>query len=51
MDLEITVCSFSAPVVRHGHVVNDVNTLVENKKAQLVVIANDVDPVEMVMFV
>merc|ERR1712013_453042 len=37
-----------APVVRHG--VNDVTTLVEKKKAQLVVIANDVDPIEMVMF-
>ena len=37
-----------APVVRHG--VNDVTTLIEKKKAQLVVIANDVDPIEMVMF-
>jgi len=37
-----------APVVRHG--VNDVTTLVEKKKTQLVVIANDVDPIEMVMF-
>merc|ERR1712001_371003 len=37
-----------APVVRHG--VNDVTTLVEKKKAQLVVIANDVDPIEMVLF-
>merc|ERR1719516_603684 len=37
-----------APVVRHG--VNDVTTLVEKKKAQLVVIANDVDPIELVMF-
>merc|ERR1712008_572401 len=37
-----------ASVVRHG--VNDVTTLVEKKKAQLVVIANDVDPIEMVMF-
>merc|ERR1739840_4507 len=37
-----------APVVRHG--VNTVTTLVEKKKAQLVVIANDVDPIEMVMF-
>merc|ERR1711878_67234 len=37
-----------APVVRHG--VNSVATLVEKKKAQLVVIANDVDPIELVMF-
>merc|ERR1711899_533784 len=37
-----------APVVRHG--VNTVTTLVEKKKAQLVVIANDVDPIELVMF-
>merc|ERR1712212_658323 len=37
-----------AAVVRHG--VNTVTTLVEKKKAQLVVIANDVDPIEMVMF-
>merc|ERR1712133_313254 len=37
-----------APVVRHG--VNTVVTLVEKKKAQLVVIANDVDPIELVMF-
>jgi len=37
-----------APVVRHG--VNDWTTLVEKKKAQLVVIANYVDPIEMVMF-
>jgi len=36
------------PVVRHG--VNTVTTLIEKKKAQLVVIANDVDPIEMVMF-
>merc|ERR1712026_287797 len=35
-------------VVRHG--VNTVTTLVEKKKAQLVVIANDVDPIELVMF-
>ena len=34
--------------MRHG--VNDVTTFVEEKKAQLVVIANDVDPIEMVMF-
>ena len=34
-----------APVVRHG--VNTVTTLVEKKKAQLVVIANDVDPIEV----
>merc|ERR1712038_1379981 len=37
-----------AAVVRHG--VNTVTTLVEKKKAQLVVIANDVDPIELVMF-
>merc|ERR1712107_496540 len=37
-----------APVVRHG--VNTVTTLVEKKKAQLVVIANDVDPIELVLF-
>merc|ERR1712033_63229 len=37
-----------APVVRHG--VNTVTTLIEKKKAQLVVIANDVDPIELVMF-
>jgi len=37
-----------APTVRHG--VNTVTTLVEKKKAQLVVIANDVDPIELVMF-
>merc|ERR1712227_6507 len=37
-----------APVVRHG--VNCVTTLVEKKKAQLVVISNDVDPIELVMF-
>merc|ERR1712098_891645 len=37
-----------APVVRHG--INTVTTLVEKKKAQLVVIANDVDPIELVLF-
>merc|ERR1712079_947177 len=37
-----------APVVRHG--VNTVTTLVEKKKAQLVIIANDVDPIELVLF-
>jgi large subunit ribosomal protein L7Ae len=37
-----------APVLRHG--VNTVTTLVEKKKAQLVVIANDVDPIELVLF-
>merc|ERR1719270_1824610 len=37
-----------APVVRHG--VNTVTTLIEKKKAQLVVLANDVDPIELVMF-
>jgi len=36
------------PVVRSG--VNTVTTLVENKKAQLVVIAHDVDPIEIVVF-
>ncbi|XP_040179933.1 60S ribosomal protein L7a isoform X2 [Rana temporaria] len=36
------------PVVRAG--VNTVTTLVENKKAQLVVIAHDVDPIELVVF-
>merc|ERR1712043_134750 len=36
------------PVVRHG--VNTVTTLIEKKKAQLVVIANDVDPIELVLF-
>merc|ERR1711963_649670 len=35
-------------VVRHG--VNTITTLVEKKKAQLVVIANDVDPIELVLF-
>ena len=33
------------PVVRSG--VNTVTTLVEQKKAQLVVIAHDVDPIEV----
>ena len=33
------------PVVRHG--INTVTTLVEKKKAQLVVIAHDVDPIEV----
>nr|ALS04071.1 60S ribosomal protein L7a [Acartia pacifica] len=37
-----------AAVVRHG--VNTVTTLVEKKKAQLVVIASDVDPIELVVF-
>ncbi|XP_011820791.1 PREDICTED: surfeit locus protein 2 isoform X1 [Mandrillus leucophaeus] len=36
------------PVLRAG--VNTVTTLVENKKAQLVVIAHDVDPIELVVF-
>jgi len=40
----VTIC-FRAPVVRHG--VNTVTTLIEKKKAQLVVIANDVDPIEV----
>ena len=35
-------------VVRHG--ANTVTTLVEKKKAQLVVIANDVDPIEVRFF-
>merc|ERR1711883_38138 len=35
-------------VVHHG--ANTVITLVEKKKAQLVVMGNDVDPIEMVMF-
>ncbi|XP_038601075.1 60S ribosomal protein L7a [Tachyglossus aculeatus] len=35
-------------VLRAG--VNTVTTLVENKKAQLVVIAHDVDPIELVVF-
>merc|ERR1712080_736361 len=30
--------------------INDVTRLVEKKKAQLVVIANDVDPIELVLF-
>merc|ERR1711872_899302 len=37
-----------AAVVRHG--INTVTTLIEKKKAQLVVIANDVDPIELVCF-
>ncbi|XP_046542745.1 60S ribosomal protein L7a-like isoform X1 [Haliotis rubra] len=36
------------PVVRSG--VNTVTTLIESKKAQLVVIAHDVDPIELVLF-
>uniref|UniRef100_A0AAZ1XZ37 60S ribosomal protein L7a n=1 Tax=Oreochromis aureus TaxID=47969 RepID=A0AAZ1XZ37_OREAU len=36
------------PVIRAG--VNTVTSLVENKKAQLVVIAHDVDPIELVVF-
>nr|XP_034366789.1 60S ribosomal protein L7a-like [Arvicanthis niloticus] len=36
------------PVLRAG--VNTVTTLVENKKAQLVVIAHGVDPIELVVF-
>uniref|UniRef100_A0A8C2QMD9 60S ribosomal protein L7a n=1 Tax=Cricetulus griseus TaxID=10029 RepID=A0A8C2QMD9_CRIGR len=36
------------PVLRAG--VNTVTTLGENKKAQLVVIAHDVDPIELVVF-
>jgi len=38
----------SAPVVRSG--VNTVTCLIEKKKAQLVVIAHDVDPIELVLF-
>ncbi|EGV96152.1 60S ribosomal protein L7a [Cricetulus griseus] len=30
--------------------INTITTLVENKKAQLVVIAHDVDPIELVVF-
>jgi len=37
-----------APVARHG--VNTITTLIEKKKAQLVIIANDVDPIELVLF-
>jgi large subunit ribosomal protein L7Ae len=36
------------PVVRSG--INTITTLVEQKKAQLVVIANDVEPIEIVLF-
>jgi large subunit ribosomal protein L7Ae len=36
------------PVLRAG--VNTVTTLVENKKAQLVVMAIDIDPIELVVF-
>lgn len=36
------------PVVRSG--VNQVTKLVEQKKAQLVVIAHDIEPVEIVLF-
>merc|ERR1739841_494015 len=36
------------PVLRAG--VNSVTTLVESKKAQLVIIAHDVDPIELVVF-
>lgn len=36
------------PVVRSG--INTVTSLVESKKAQLVVIAHDVDPIEIVLF-
>jgi len=36
------------PVIRSG--VNTITTLVEQKKAQLVVIAHDVDPIEIVLF-
>ncbi|WP_369293350.1 ribosomal L7Ae/L30e/S12e/Gadd45 family protein, partial [Bacillus cereus] len=36
------------PVLQAG--VNTVTTLMENKKAQLVVIAHDIDPIELVVF-
>jgi len=36
------------PVVKHG--INDITRLIEQKKAQLVVIAHDVDPIEIVLF-
>uniref|UniRef100_A0A8D3CA40 60S ribosomal protein L7a n=1 Tax=Scophthalmus maximus TaxID=52904 RepID=A0A8D3CA40_SCOMX len=36
------------PVLRAG--VNTVTSLVESKKAQLVIIAHDVDPIELVVF-
>merc|ERR1712244_48909 len=36
------------PVVRHG--INTVTTLVEKKKAKLVIMGNDVDPIELVLF-
>ena len=36
------------PVVRSG--VNTITRLIEQKKAQLVVIAHDVDPVEIILF-
>ena len=35
-------------VVKYG--LNHVTTLIENKKAKLVVIAHDVDPIELVIF-
>ena len=38
-----------ALALRHG--ANTITTLVEKKKAQLVIIANDVDPVEVFQFV
>jgi len=36
------------PVVRSG--INTITTLIEQKKAQLVIIAHDVDPIEIVLF-
>ncbi|KAH0521569.1 60S ribosomal protein L7a [Microtus ochrogaster] len=36
------------PVLRAG--INTVTTLVENKKSQMVVIAHDIDPIELVVF-
>jgi len=36
------------PVIRSG--INTVTTLIEQKKAQLVVIAHDVEPIEVILF-
>lgn len=47
VDGKEVVPSKRPPVVRAG--LNTVTTLVEKKKAQLVVIAHDVDPIELVM--
>ena len=35
-------------IVKYG--LNHVTTLIENKKAKLVIIAHDVDPIELVVF-